>query len=260
VEINGIVFNPSGSAFTITPSVSLGLIVSGAGITNNSGLVQKFATPSDESGILFTNSATAGISTTFNNSGSMISGTTGGSTAFAGNSTAGQGTFITNGGLVSGALGGITYFNDTATAEQGTFTINTGAVSGASGGEIIFARSSTAANGTFTINGSAVSGAFGGIVYFFETATAGNGTFTTMAAAIAGSGNGATVFLDSSTAGNSTFTNSGAAVNGATGGNYSFTAILQGITVLLVTTAAQLAARSGAKLSSMTARPPAMQF
>jgi hypothetical protein len=44
VEINGIVFNPSGSAFTITPSVSLGLIISGTGITNNSGLVQKFAT------------------------------------------------------------------------------------------------------------------------------------------------------------------------------------------------------------------------
>ena len=39
-EVNGIVFNASASAFTITASPSFVLLISGVGITNNSGFTQ----------------------------------------------------------------------------------------------------------------------------------------------------------------------------------------------------------------------------
>src|SRR5207244_4406702 len=63
-EVNGIVFNADASAFTITASPTFTLTLSGAGITNNSGIPQNFVTAVNGAGgfgtIAFTNSATAG--------------------------------------------------------------------------------------------------------------------------------------------------------------------------------------------------------
>ena len=64
-EVNGIIFNAGASAFTITVGPTLTLTVSGAGITNNSGVTQNFVTMADINGtqhgtIQFTNGATAG--------------------------------------------------------------------------------------------------------------------------------------------------------------------------------------------------------
>src|SRR5207245_9178359 len=61
-EVNGIVFNAGASAFTITAGPTLTLTVSGAGITNNSGVTQNFVTATDINGtqhgtIQFTNGA-----------------------------------------------------------------------------------------------------------------------------------------------------------------------------------------------------------
>src|SRR5438477_4175923 len=77
-EVDGITFAPGASAFTIVanppgPDVTSILLLSGVGITNNSGITQSFATGTTRivpGEILFTHSATAGTSTNFSlNSG-----------------------------------------------------------------------------------------------------------------------------------------------------------------------------------------------
>src|SRR5437867_3629854 len=106
-EVNGIVFKPGASAFTIVnaPLTSPTLIISGAGITNNSGIVQNFAFEFGSAQILFLNSATAGSLTAFTTT----------NITFGGTSTAGNATF-TNNGQVN--------FVNTATAGDATFTNN----------------------------------------------------------------------------------------------------------------------------------------
>lgn len=63
-EISGIVFNPTASAFMISPNPVATLTISGSGITNNSAAVQNFMTSPDadfnHATILFTNTASAG--------------------------------------------------------------------------------------------------------------------------------------------------------------------------------------------------------
>ena len=116
-EVNGIVFNSSGSAFTITANPALTLTISGVGITNNSGMTQNFVAADQASNfgtITFTNSATAGSLTTFTNNGSTVSGGSGGSTGFDDNATAANATLIANGGT-SGGLGGLISFIGSST-------------------------------------------------------------------------------------------------------------------------------------------------
>ena len=117
-EVNGIVFNSDGSAFTITASPALTLTISGVGITNNSGMTQSFVAAVDAATnfgtITFTNSAAAGSLTAFTNNGSTVSGGFGGSTAFDDSATASNATLIANGGL-NGGLGGLISFIGSST-------------------------------------------------------------------------------------------------------------------------------------------------
>ena len=117
-EVNGIVFNSGGSAFTITASPALTSTISGAGITNNSGMTQNFVAAVDAGTnfgtITFTNSATAGSLTAFTNNGSTASGGSGGSAAFEDSATAGSATLIANGGT-HGGLGGLISFIGSST-------------------------------------------------------------------------------------------------------------------------------------------------
>jgi hypothetical protein len=80
----------------------LTLIISGVGITNNSGTTQKFVTGVDGTGnfgqIVLRNSAAAGDSTIFINNGSAANFVQGGETAFFNTSTAANGTFVNKGG------------------------------------------------------------------------------------------------------------------------------------------------------------------
>src|SRR5919201_3526114 len=65
-EVNGITFDSGASAFTIAvppPTSGFGLIMTGVGITNNSGITQKIVT--DHGTIRFFNSASAGSSTSY---------------------------------------------------------------------------------------------------------------------------------------------------------------------------------------------------
>jgi autotransporter-associated beta strand protein len=142
-QVNGIVFKPGASRFTIAPLLTT-LTISGTGITNNSGIVQNFAP--GPGAINFANNATAG--------GSNVAFADKGSINFSNTSTAGNATFTSS-------AGGVTFL-DTSTAGDAIFINDSGL--------ILFQDSSTAGNGTFTNNG--------GLVQFSDgTPTAGNATF-----------------------------------------------------------------------------------
>jgi autotransporter-associated beta strand protein len=221
-EINGIVFNPSASAFTISPNPVATLTISGSGITNNSGAVQNFMTTPDadfnHATILFTNNATAGDLTTFTNKAAVGIFTYGGTTVFDDNSVAGSATFITEGGAVGGQIvGGNVVFQGSSSAGTGTFITGGGTTPNSNGGEVAFIRSSTAGNGTFINNPGTAFHAQGGFVEFLDAnATAGDATFINNGAAIHGASGGATTFSPGS-AGNSTLIANGG-TNGGEGG------------------------------------------
>jgi len=202
-EVNGIVFNPGASAFTMTASSMFHLRISGLGIANNSGITQNFVT--NISGIRgsmqFFNTAAAGNLTVFTNKGAI---------AFFDSSSAGSGTFTT----IDGAR---LDFDTTSSAANGTFFTKGETVStGFSFGEIFFSGGSTAGNGTFTTTSGAVAGGFGAQTIFEGDSTAGNGTFFTNGGAFSGANAAAiTVFEEFSTAGNATLiANSGSGVGG----------------------------------------------
>src|SRR5215467_9124474 len=67
MELNGIVFNPGASAFTIATNLTAHptINISGVGITNNSGVVQNFVLINGATQMEFLNSATAGSLTAF---------------------------------------------------------------------------------------------------------------------------------------------------------------------------------------------------
>lgn len=118
IEVNSLIFSPGASAFTITPNPGSALTMSGAGITNNSGITQNFVNYGDE------------------DSSSVI--------IFIGSATAGSGALLTtNGGPILGGRGYI-YFYDHASAGDAALVSN--------GGYIYFYDNSTAANATITIN------------------------------------------------------------------------------------------------------------
>src|SRR6266496_4988128 len=100
IEVNGIVFNPRASAFTIAELFNT-MFITGVGITNNSGIMQTFAPGPGE--IIFDHSATAGSLTLFTNNGTVT---------FGGTSTADHATFNNTGGTVN-------FFNS-STADHAT--------------------------------------------------------------------------------------------------------------------------------------------
>src|SRR2546423_14092400 len=125
-EVNGIIFNAGASAFTITVVPTLTLTVSGAGITNNSGIAQEFVAATDISGtqhgtIQFTNGATAGNGTRITDSGPEASDSPGGITQFFDSSSAGNAGIANTIGSGGGFGGGGTEFHDSSTARNAGF-------------------------------------------------------------------------------------------------------------------------------------------
>src|SRR5437773_8011077 len=224
-EVNGIVFNAGASAFTITAGPTLTLTVSGAGITNNSGITQEFVAATDINGtqhgtIQFTNGATAGNGTRITNSGPAASDNPGGITQFFDTSSAGNTGIANTIGSGGGYGGGGVEFHDNSTAANAGFFNaggctfirffgNSTAGSGDffNGGTVSFSNASTAGNGTFHTEGGDVNcQPCAGSVRFADTSTAGNGTFTYAGADTSDGTPGATSFSGSSSAGNGTFT------------------------------------------------------
>ena len=119
VELDGIIFNPGASAFTIPVQFAdISLTFNGSGITNNSGIVQNFYADgaSDGAGYFyFHNSATAGTMTSFTIVGGSQSSL--GSIGFAyfyDTSTAGNASFTLTGGTGHDCNGGVVFFRDSA--------------------------------------------------------------------------------------------------------------------------------------------------
>ncbi len=147
-SVGGIVFNPGASAFTINTNgngVGPSLDITGAGITNNSGIIQNFVNAGadidfNNGGIVFLGSATAGCQTAYTNEPDFR-------IEFADNTTAGSATITSNGYNSGGnGHGGTVHFYGSATAANATVTSN-------DGGAILFGGASTAENSTLIANG-----------------------------------------------------------------------------------------------------------
>ena len=195
-EVNGIVFNPGASAFTITvrPHVVSDfnqiLTIGGAGIINNSAVTQNFVTArlgvtGFDGRILFTDSASAGNRTVFTNNGDSV-------TSFGATSNGGSATFNNNPG--DGAHGGATGFGDNSSAGNATINIYGATNALSTGGQVGFSGAATAADATINVYGSSTQ-------FFFEPAKL--------------------TFEDSSTAGNAALIAYGGS-NGAPGGFIQF--------------------------------------
>jgi autotransporter-associated beta strand protein len=179
IEIDGIVFAPGANQFTITrPNGLTSLTISGAGITNNSGVLQTFVSNGPMS---LTNGATAGNLVTFQ----------GGVITFAGSANAGSATFDNPGDIT---------FNDSTSAASANITLPDN-----SQGVVTFSDFSTAADAHITVMGE-VFGQSERIV-FTDNSTAGNSTITATATYYV-----AISFLGNSSAGTATLNASDSAI------------------------------------------------
>jgi autotransporter-associated beta strand protein len=133
IRVAGIVFNAGASQFTITCPQQL--IFVGAGITNNSGVIQNFISNKVLVPIQFNNSASAGNGTAFTNNGGLIE--------FDDSSTAASATFTT-------ISFGLTTFNNDSTCATALFVTQDGGMTTPSNG----------ANATFITNAGGTTNLF----------------------------------------------------------------------------------------------------
>lgn len=214
-EVNGIVFAPGASPFTITIGAD-SFVISGSGVTNNSSVVQNFAvTPSPAEGgtnnhLKFTNSATAGSNAQYTAIGADTRVDYGGAIEFLDTSSAGSAVFIVQSAKVhNDNPPGVLFFSDSSTAGNATI-INQG---GPFGGALGFFNNATAGDAFITTNGARQSddlGAFTTITY------GGNATIVTNGGAAAGAPGGITLLTNS--ADTATFIANGG-TNGGAGGD-----------------------------------------
>jgi len=172
--LDGIVFNPGATAFTITDSDMQPLTFEGAGIVNSSGVPQTFVslTSNFPGSISFHNQASAGTDTYF----VSLADTQGfGNVNFHDNSSASTATFTNNGS--DHGLGGSTFFFDHSSAAQATL-INNGNPTASKGGYTVFFGGSTAAEATIICKGGVLPNIGGGYAEVEAGADAGNATFT----------------------------------------------------------------------------------
>jgi autotransporter-associated beta strand protein len=202
VEVNGIVFNPGASPFTITTADPFA--ISGSGVTNNSGITQKFVVglsffPGDNI-LTFSNSATAGSNIKYTAAGSSQQAVDGGEIHFLGNSSAGFATFQIRGGSDNGTAA--LFFNDFSTAGNATIVNYGGGHGSAQGGFVDFLNPTpTAGDASISTLGGTASGAHGA---FTAIANGGNATIATYGGSAAGAEGGSTLLKYS--AENATFT------------------------------------------------------
>ena len=197
--VGSIVFEEGASAYTITatPAYQIDLpsliSIEGAGIINNSGLVQHLVAGHSD-GVLnpgrvyFSNLASAGENIVVTNEGGVSStgnGFYGGFTQFWGASTASDSTFISNGGTVAGARGGTCSLLFSSNAESATFISNPGEVEGAGSAYTWINTSGHIGSSTFIGNPAMITGAGGGWVEW-DIGTAAGATFIANGATTAG--------------------------------------------------------------------------
>ena len=175
IEVAEIIFQSGASAYVLgTAPNGAVLTLSGAGVTNNSGVAQIIAllpTFSGPGGIIFTNNATAGSQVSYPNNG--VSFGTPPEIDFMDNSTAGSATFTNSGAFAAGIDGSLILFADSSSAERATL-INDGAtVGGAGGGVTRFTGTSSAGSATLLAN-AGQGGGEGGRIEFLGRARGGS--------------------------------------------------------------------------------------
>ncbi|MFL6598598.1 MAG: autotransporter domain-containing protein [Chthoniobacterales bacterium] len=266
IEVNRIVFTANADIFTI--HTDLMLTISGAGITNESGIRQFFET---ESGgvINFRNSAAAGLPTVR----LTIPIGSGGTISFFDTSNADNAVLFANRGSPTNPIGGTISFFDTSTAGNailgagaGLLNVPQGAISfhgtstagsatltafgvdppqgGVSGGTISFFDTSTAGNATLSVDGGSATGAN---LSFFGNSNAGNARLSVNGGPTSGFGGGVISFFNNSNANNATLSAFGV-VGGGSGGTISFLDTSTAGNATLIANGA-LGADSGATIS-----------
>jgi autotransporter-associated beta strand protein len=210
-EVSSIVFDAGASAFTIIHNAPINggdFIISGTGVTNNSGIIQQFHAQSGAYKIRFFNSATAGTGMTF----TVGSAQSHGAIFFDNFSTAGNASFAV--GTPVASFGNQVIFFGNSTAENGTFMVD------ATGG-VAFLADSSAANGSFTLKAAAERGFASAYAQFSDDATAGNATLILEGGMSRGTQAGYAVFTDRSSAAEATLIANGGSAGGD-GGSIRF--------------------------------------
>lgn len=219
-EIDSIIFNPGASKFTINNAPFHEVTISGAGVINNSGVMQTIVSDSGSGSpsgkvdfpafpsITFTNNATAGINVLY----------------------------VSNGGRGELGVGGNINFENTASADHGIFIIH-GSTGNAYGSEISFNNSSSGGNSIITLidGGQLEMGGIspdlstladaavtnnGGYIFLIGQSTLGNATIVntrTMSQIVDSLVVASNIVWGSATAGNATITNQGANDSGNEG-------------------------------------------
>ncbi len=249
VNLDSLVFNPGAPQYTINALDNIALY--GAGIVNNSGMMQSFVAGT----FLFNNSATAGNMTNFSNVGGLIVFYDASSAGFAtidlsdnisqasvdffDSSTAASATMNVSGGafisLGYNATGGNATFTvsgesflgfvDSATADHSVATCMGGDQFFGAG--ILFQGFSSAGEGTFTAVGASSSGEKGSHIELDGSTTAANGTFVIGGGLGAGLAATTLTFFDTTTAAAANISANGG-VGGSDGGSIIFTSKSKG--------------------------------
>lgn len=194
-SIGEIVFAPGASAFTIKPMAGASLLISGAGVSNSSGIAQNFMLDAENAQIIFSGSAVVPGLTTFTTSepglqfedDSLVENVVienlaetaqnrGGFVVFSGRASGSERmrhATIHNYGAESGsARGGWAYFADEANAGQALITCEGATVSEALGGLVQFAGNSNAGNANLVAN-AGFGGGGGGLIQFLAESVGG---------------------------------------------------------------------------------------
>jgi autotransporter-associated beta strand protein len=184
VEVDSVVFDSGASAYQITTNNSyweqLDFTISGAGVINNSGVLQRFSisfvrynADGYPSTISFKNNAAAGDLTGFIVGGSEGDETFAGVLTFNDTSSAGS-SIIDNLGGRGWLLNGETNFRNSSSAASAVITNKTNFDGG--GGEVWFYDTSNAGNSTIINNGNPLSGEDGGQTTIWSSADAAQST------------------------------------------------------------------------------------
>jgi autotransporter-associated beta strand protein len=223
-EVNEIDFAAGSSTFEITLNPFVVMTISGTGMVNDSGQIQKFVTTSggeaSDSEIIFTNSANAGTLTRITNAASGIGGGVA-RTRFAGDSSAGEAVILNEGSTADVPGGnGVTLFDEESSAADATITNTGGTVSGAANGAVFFQDRATAAHAILTgIPGVEGTESTGGI-NFADKASAGTSRLTNLGGRSENAPGAGSRFQEQATAANSTIVNQGGTALNA-GGSFT---------------------------------------
>lgn len=231
-------FTPGASAYTINFANNLYPAMIGAGVMNDSGILQTFSIPPSgefrdmnetNNMVSFINSATAGVLTQWTVKGSGTGAYRPAELFFNDTATAASATLIVSpggsdiGGEDGDGFGGILDFRDSSSADHSSINVNGGAAGADYGSppQAYFTDTSTAANATITMTGGTIPLGDGGILSFYSNSTAATATITNEGGGVSGVRSGQTFFGDSATAGNATVI-ANAGTGGASGGVVSF--------------------------------------